>query len=556
LLSLKKKETATGSTRQSRLISFGFAMYQRHRRQGIRGTPSIAPMSLKAGTARGPRASVLRYRPIAMFRFDNTYARLPERFYARVRPTPVAEPRVVKINRALADTLGVDAAALGSPDGTEVLAGNALPEGAEPIALAYAGHQFGSFVNQLGDGRAILLGEVVGRDGTRRDVQLKGAGRTPYSRGGDGRAALGPVLREYVVGEAMAALGVPTTRALAAATTGELVVRERPLPGAVLMRVAASHVRVGTFEYFAARGDEDALATLTSYALERHHPEATGTGKDALVLLERVVDAQASLVARWLGVGFVHGVMNTDNTSIAGETIDYGPCAFLDEYDPAKRFSSIDHGGRYAFGNQPRMALWNLARLGEALLPLLAKDEEEATRLAMTRLERFHAAFEAAHLSVLRAKLGLSARDDETHGDRALTEDLLARMAESGVDYTLFFRRLCASAQHAAADRETAALFAHPGAFHDWAESWRSRFAREDVAPETRAALMRRANPAYIPRNHRVEEMIAAAERGDFAPLETLLDVVAHPFEERPEHARFAEPPKPEERVTQTFCGT
>jgi uncharacterized protein YdiU (UPF0061 family) len=354
----------------------------------------------------------------------------------------------------------------------------------------------------------------------------------------------------------MAALGVPTTRALAAVTTGELAMRERPLPGAVLVRVAASHIRVGTFEYFAARGDEDALATLASYALERHYPHAKGTGNDALALLESVVDAQASLVARWLGVGFVHGVMNTDNTSIAGETIDYGPCAFLDEYRPTKRFSSIDHGGRYAFGNQPRIALWNLARFGEALLPLFAKDEKEAVRLATARLERFVATFEAAHLSVLRAKLGLSAREDETHGDRALAEDLLARMAESEVDYTLFFRRLCASAGDVARDRETAALFAHPGAFHDWAASWRARLAREEVTLEARAAVMRRANPAYIPRNHRIEEMIAAAERGDLAPLEALLEVVASPFEERPEHARFAEPPKPEERVTQTFCGT
>ncbi len=304
--------------------------------------------------------------------FDNTYARLPDRFHARISPTKVRAPRLVKVNRALAEELGIDAELLASAEGALALAGNTLLEGAEPIALAYAGHQFGNFVKQLRDGRAILLGEVVGKDGKRRDIQLKGAGRTPFSRGGDGRAALGPVLREYVVSEAMAALGVPTTRALAAVTTGEPVVRETMLPGAVLTRVAASHIRVGTFQFFAARGDREALATLASYALARHYPEAMGSGNDALALLDRVLDAQATLVARWLGVGFVHGVMNTDNTSISGETIDYGPCAFLDEYDPAKKFSSIDRGGRYAFANQPRIAQWNMARLAETLLPLLA----------------------------------------------------------------------------------------------------------------------------------------------------------------------------------------
>src|SRR6478736_2401403 len=287
-----------------------------------------------------------------MLSFDNTYSRLPDRFYARVAPTKVGDPRVVKVNRSLAELLSLDAEQLASADGAQVLTGNAIPDGADPIALAYAGHQFGGFVRQLGDGRAILLGEVVGKDGKRRDIQLKGSGRTPFSRGGDGRAALGPVLREYVVSEAMAALGVPTTRALAVATTGELVMREEPLPGAILTRVAASHLRVGTFEFFAARGDREALLALTAHALARHYPDAVGTGNDALALLECVIDAQASLVARWLGVGFVHGVMNTDNTAISGETLDYGPCAFLDDYVPDRSFSSIDHGGRYAFSNQ------------------------------------------------------------------------------------------------------------------------------------------------------------------------------------------------------------
>ncbi len=498
-----------------------------------------------------------------MFRFENTYARLPERFYARVSPARVREPRIVKVNLALADTLGAGRAALDSAEGAEILSGNAIPEGAEPIALAYAGHQFGNFVQQLGDGRAVLLGEVVGKDGVRRDIQLKGAGRTPFSRGGDGRAALGPVLREYVVSEAMAALGIPTTRALAAVTTGEMIARDSMVPGAVFTRVAASHIRIGTFEYFAARRDTDALARLAAYALARHYPGAAASGNDALALLERVIDAQASLVARWLGVGFIHGVMNTDNTSIAGETIDYGPCAFLDEYDPRKKYSSIDAGGRYAFANQPRIALWNLTRLAEALLPLLAEDEDEAARRATARLERFPAAFEAAHLAVLRAKLGLGARDhDHEHDedDRILADDLLARLASNDVDYTLFFRRLCASAHAVDADAETAALFANRGAFSDWAERWRARLAREELEPTARAAGMRRVNPAFIPRNHRVEEIIrAAVDRGDYAPFEALLDAVTRPYDDRadrPELGRFAEPPEPEERVLETFCGT
>ncbi|WP_437689779.1 protein adenylyltransferase SelO [Sorangium sp. So ce176] len=491
------------------------------------------------------------------FAFDNTYARLPDRFHARVSPAKVREPRVVKVNRALAEVLGLDADELGSAEGAQVLAGNTLPEGAEPIALAYAGHQFGSFVGQLGDGRAILLGEVVGKDGKRRDIQLKGAGRTPFSRGGDGRAAVGPVLREYVVSEAMAALGVPTTRTLAAVTTGEPVHREEVLPGAVLTRVAASHIRVGTFQFFAARGDREALATLASYALSRHYPDAAGSGNDALALLDRVIEAQANLVARWLGVGFIHGVMNTDNTSIAGETIDYGPCAFLDEYNPEKKFSSIDRGGRYAFGNQPRIAQWNMARLAEALLPLLADDKEEAVRVATERVQGFTGLFIAAHEHVLRAKLGLVREEEE---DLALAADLLDLLAANGVDYTVFFRRLCAAAADPAADAQVASLFADPGAFRSWAEAWRQRIAREDVArvdDSARASAMRLVNPAFIPRNHRIEALIQAAVlRGDFEPFETLVRVLERPYEDQPEFAYLSEPPQVEERVQHTFCGT
>ena len=495
---------------------------------------------------------------IEMLAFDNSYARLPDRFYARVAPTKVADPRVVRVNQPLAELLGVSAELLASSAGAALLVGNEIPSGAEPLALAYAGHQFGGFVPQLGDGRAILLGEVVGKDGQRRDIQLKGSGRTPFSRGGDGRAALGPVLREYLVSEAMAALGIPTTRALAVATTGERVLREEALPGAILTRVAASHLRVGTFEFFAARGDREALVALTTHALARHYPDAAGSGNDALALLERVIDAQASLVARWLGVGFVHGVMNTDNTAISGETLDYGPCAFLDEYDPNKRFSSIDRGGRYAFSNQPRIAHWNMTRLAEALLGLFSDDEAEAVRLATERLERFPALFEAAHLRVLRAKLGL-AHDDAAKDadDRALAHDLLGRLAGSRVDYTLFFRRLCASAADPTADAALLPLFEDPGAFATWAEAWRRRLATEVVSPQARALEMRRANPAFIPRNHRVEEAIeAAVRRNDFKPFEVLADVLAHPYDDQPELAHLADPPGAEQRVYKTFCGT
>jgi uncharacterized protein YdiU (UPF0061 family) len=494
------------------------------------------------------------------FAFDNTYARLPERFYARIAPTKVREPRLVKVNHPFAELLGLDPAQLDSADGAQILAGNVVPERAAAIALAYAGHQFGGFVPQLGDGRAILLGEVVGVDSRRRDIQLKGAGRTPFSRGGDGRAALGPVLREYIVSEAMAAMGVPTTRALAAATTGESVVREELLPGAVLTRVAASHIRVGTFQFFAARDDRDALAILTAYALARHYARETGSttniDNDALQLLERVLEAQASLVACWLGVGFVHGVMNTDNTSISGETIDYGPCAFLDEYDPAKTFSSIDHGGRYAFANQPRIAQWNLARFAETLLPLISEDNADAIRLVTERLERFPAIFDAAYTGMMRAKLGLLRQDEKDENDRALVADLLQRLASSSVDYTVFFRELCVAAEDPSADAHVASLFKEPLTFHTWAESWRRRLLNDESTPAARASAMRRVNPAFIPRNHRVEQAIVAAMGGDFEPFETMVRVLARPYDDQPECAYLANPPLPEERVRATFCGT
>ncbi|MGX5774813.1 protein adenylyltransferase SelO [Methylorubrum zatmanii] len=491
------------------------------------------------------------------FPFDNSYARLPDRFFARVAPTAVEAPRLVRLNRPLALELGLDPDRLES-EGAEILSGRRVPEGAEPLAAAYAGHQFGQFVPQLGDGRAILLGEVVGRDGGRRDIQLKGSGPTPFSRRGDGRAALGPVLREYCVSEAMHALGIPTTRALAVVTTGERVIRETVLPGAVLTRVASSHIRVGSFQFFAARGDVEGLRALADHAIARHDPQAAEAENPYRALLAGVIRRQAELVARWLTVGFIHGVMNTDNMSISGETIDYGPCAFLDTYDPATAFSSIDRHGRYAYGNQPRMALWNLTRLAEALLPLLAEEEDKAVSEAEAALGGFAGLFEAAYHGGLNRKLGLTTARE---GDAALAGDLLKTMAENEADFTLTFRRLGDALPEAGAGPRAAegvrSLFIDPTAFDRWAEGWHRRLADEPGEVASFRRTMRAANPAFIPRNHRVEEMIeAAVERQDFGPFETLLAVLAHPYDDQPDFARYAEPPEGGGRGYRTFCGT
>ncbi|MBK1732136.1 protein adenylyltransferase SelO [Thiococcus pfennigii] len=484
------------------------------------------------------------------FPFDNSYARLPERFYRRLAPVPVAGPRLVALNEALARQLGLAVEALRAPAGLAVLAGNAVPEGAEPLAMAYAGHQFGAFVPQLGDGRAILLGELVAPSGERFDVQLKGSGRTPFSRSGDGRAWLGPVLREYLIGEAMHALGVPTTRALAAAATGEPVYRETALPGAVLTRIARSHVRIGTFEYFSARDDREALGQLADYVIARHYPDVRDAERPYQALLEAVIGRQAELVAQWLAVGFIHGVMNTDNTSIAGETIDYGPCAFMDAYHPTTVFSSIDHQGRYAYGNQPRIAHWNLARLAQTLLPLLGPSEAQAIEAAQAAIDAFPGRFERAYLDAFRRKLGLF----EAHEDDAdLIGRLLKAMAETGADFTNGFRALCAAALET--DGPAPAPFGD-GALGAWVVDWRARLAREAANPAERAAGMRRANPAVIPRNHRVEATLAAAVDGDLAPFEELLRVVTDPWEDRPEYQRYRLPPEPHEVVQETFCGT
>ena len=488
------------------------------------------------------------------FPFQNTYAALPANFFARVAPTPVAAPRLIKLNRPLALQLGLDPDLLSSPEGAEILAGKTVPAGADPIAMAYAGHQFGHFVPQLGDGRAILLGEVIDKDGIRRDIQLKGSGPTPFSRRGDGRAALGPVLREYIVSEAMFALGIPTTRSLAAVMSGESVMRETALPGAVLTRVAASHVRVGTFQYFAARGDTEGVRRLADHVIARHYPQPANAEQPYQALLEGVIARQAELVARWLLVGFIHGVMNTDNTSISGETIDYGPCAFMDHYDPAQVFSSIDEMGRYAYANQPRIALWNLTRLAECLLPLLSDDQEKAIAEAQGILGAFPQKFSAAYQAGLRNKIGLFTVRD---GDEALLQDLLDAMAKNQADFTLTFRRLGEAALDPAGDAKVRALFAEPAAFDEWAARWRQRAGEEPQTPAERQAAMRAVNPAFIPRNHRVEAVIQAAMvNDDYAPFEELLAVLSKPYQDQPEFAAYTEPPQPDQRVLQTFCGT
>ncbi len=492
-------------------------------------------------------------RSAPLFRFDNSYASMPERFYARLDPTPVAAPGLVRVNEALARQLGIDAAALMSEEGVAVLAGNCVPEGAVPIAMAYAGHQFGGFSPQLGDGRAILLGEVIDRDGGRFDIQLKGSGPTPFSRRGDGRAAVGPVLREYIVAEAMAALGIPTTRALAAVVTGETVWREAGLPGAVLTRVASSHIRVGTFQYFAARGDSEALRLLADYVIERHYPDAADAANPYRALLDSVIGRQMRLVAQWMGIGFIHGVMNTDNMAISGETIDYGPCAFMDTYHPATVFSSIDRGGRYAYANQPRLARWNLARFAETLLPLLGDDETSALAQAQPAIDSAQGIYEEALADVFRRKLGLTTAQI---GDLELANALLDCMAAGEADFTLTFRALAGVADGSGSDMQLAGLFKGGSNLEAWLAAWRRRLAAEGEDPGLRAQTMRVANPAVIPRNHLVEQALAAAAMGDLGPFEALLGVLARPHQDLAGGSRYAAPPQQHEVVQQTFCGT
>lgn len=489
-----------------------------------------------------------------VLQLDDSFARELVGLHEPWAPAPVTDPSLIVLNDGLAAGLGLDVEALRSPDGVAVLAGNAAPAGVTTVAQAYAGHQFGGYSPRLGDGRALLLGELVADGGERSDLHLKGSGRTPFARGGDGRAAVGPMLREYLMGEAMHALGIPTTRALAVVATGESIVREvegrhAHVPGAVLARVASSHLRVGTFQYASATGDRELLRTLADHAIARHVPDATDADNPALALYDHVVGVQAELVAQWMAVGFIHGVMNTDNTTISGETIDYGPCAFMDAYDPATVFSSIDHGGRYAYGNQPAIMTWNLARLAEAMLSLFDDDGDTAIELATGVLETFPERFQAAWSLGMRAKLGLTA--DAPAGD-VLVADLLALMHEQRVDYTSCLRSLSSAAR---GDAGTArALFADPDAFDAWATRW---FAALGDDRMTIADAMDRVNPIHIPRNHVVEEVLTAASWGDVESFDELLDAVTHPFDEQPGRERFAQPAPVEQAETyRTFCGT
>ncbi len=489
-----------------------------------------------------------------LFQFDNTYARELAGCYVPVTPATVPEPELLCLNDALAAELGLNVAALDPALAAAVFAGNVVPAGATPIAQAYAGHQFGGFTAQLGDGRAVLLGEVIDRHGRRRDIALKGSGRTPFSRSGDGKAAVGPVLREYLMGEAMHALGIPTTRMLAAVRSGEAVWRDQPLPGALVVRVAASHVRVGTFEFFAARGAYDTVRALADYVIARHDPDLVADPGRHLGLLQRVASRQAALVAQWMLVGFIHGVMNTDNMTVSGETIDYGPCAFLEAYDPRTVFSSIDAHGRYAYGNQPVIARWNLARFAETLLPLIdATSPAQAAAAAMEVIDAFLDEYRSYWLAGARAKLGLATADD---GDGALADDWLALLQAHAVDFTSAWRHLGAAA--AGDERPLAALFADAVAPTAWLARWRSRAAREARSGGERRAAMDRVNPLYIPRNHRVEEALAAASgHGDLVPFGQLVEVVTHPFDAHDGWERYAEPaPREVTARYKTFCGT
>ena len=482
----------------------------------------------------------------AGWNFDNTYAQLPEAFYVKLNPVPVRTPKLVVFNESLAKFLGLNSKALNSDNGAAIFSGNRIPEGADPLAQAYAGHQFGYFT-MLGDGRAILLGEQVTTGGEHFDIQFKGSGRTPFSRQGDGRAALGPMLREYIVSEALHALDIPTTRSLAVVTTGEPVFRETTLQGAILTRTAASHIRVGTFEYAAARNKSEEIQALADYTINRHFPNLKEEDNPYLALLDAVIERQASLVTRWLMVGFIHGVMNTDNMALCGETIDYGPCAFIDAYDPNAVFSSIDHMGRYAYGRQPQIAQWNLTRFAETLLPLVHKNQQEAITIASETLSKFPDIFRQSWLTGMRSKLGLQ---DEEEDDGELVQELLDCMHRHGADYTNTFRDL------ASGSLPEASVFQAQD-FKSWSERWQVRLKRQPDSWEASRQLMNSHNPAVIPRNHRVEEALeAAVESGDFTVMEKLLDVLSRPFQNPPEQDGYHLPPPPSAEPYRTFCGT
>ncbi len=484
--------------------------------------------------------------PDAGWRFDNSYARLPDNFYVRLHPVPVRAPALAVFNEPLAHSLGLKSDVLNTREGAAIFSGNRIPRGAAPLAQAYAGHQFGHFT-MLGDGRAILLGEQITPNGGRVDIQFKGSGKTPFSRQGDGRAALGPMLREYIISEALHALGIPTTRCLAVTVTGEEVIRETSLQGAVLTRTAASHIRVGTFAYLAAWGRPGDIRILADYTIQRHFPGLAAAENPYLALLEAVMERQASLVSLWLLTGFIHGVMNTDNMALSGESIDYGPCAFMDVYDPETVFSSIDHTGRYAYGRQPQIAQWNLARLAETLLPLLHEEPQTALAMANEAVSRFPGLFRDIWMAGMRAKLGLSNQED---GDEILADDLLACMNRHEADYTNTFRSL------ASGSFSGASLFQTED-FAAWHDRWQARQERQPGSTEASRRLMNRCNPAVIPRNHRVEEALeAAVERSDYTVMEKLMDVLARPHEDPPEQGGYDQPPPPSAAPYRTFCGT
>ncbi len=486
------------------------------------------------------------------FNFDNSFARTFEGFYVPCQADPAAAPKLLLLNHALAEELGLDPAALDSEAGLAIFSGNATPDGAEPLAQAYAGHQFGGFAPQLGDGRALLLGEVIDTKNRRRDIQLKGSGPTPFSRGGDGKSSLGPVLREYLIGESMHALGIPTTRALAAVTTGEEVYRETALPGAVLTRVAASHIRIGTFQFFATHGGADKVRELADYCIARHYPAAAEAENPYLAFFAAVSDAQAAMVAGWMNAGFIHGVMNTDNMAISGETMDYGPCAFMDAYDPGTVFSSIDRHGRYAYGNQPEILPWNLTRLAETLVPLVDPDQDRAIQLLTDSIHRIKPLYEGHWLAGMRCKIGLSTEDPH---DGDLIDDLLWVMKDGQADFTLFFRRLSQVLRGGSDAMEN--VLEQTGAFDVWARRWKKRLEQEGVSVETCAQAMDRVNPIYIPRNHKVEEALAAAvDRQDMTPFTELLSVLSHPFDEVAGNEAYAEAAPATDVPYRTFCGT
>ncbi len=487
--------------------------------------------------------------------FSNRYVNLGKDFYARTTPAPVPEPALILFNHVLGDELGLSDTCLNSPEGTAIFAGNRVPDGAAPLAMAYAGHQFGHFNPQLGDGRALLLGQLAGPDGAQFDIHLKGSGRTVFSRGGDGRSALGPVLREYLVSEAMAKLGVPTTRALAAVTTGEAVAREQLLPGGVITRIATSFVRVGTFEYFSSRGDLDAVTKLADYVIEHEYPACCDAPQRYLAWFEAMIDRQAALIAQWMQFGFIHGVMNTDNMSIAGETIDYGPCAFMDHYAHDQVYSSIDQHGRYAYNKQPSIGLWNLTRLAESLLPLLADNTGAAVEAAKAALSNFARLYEGYWLDGMRQKTGLETRLDE---DKALIDELFEVMAVNHADFTLTFHFLSGlSIESTDRDINARALFSEPEPFDHWIAQWRARLRREGSDDEARQARMQAVNPVYIPRNHQIEAAIRAAEdHADYSVFHDLHAVLQNPYERQAQKDAYMQPPEPDEVVHQTFCGT